>query len=90
MYNARKTYDQFKIHDTNEYKIPFSYMTNMLAGQDPDQLLFTALSRVPMLSSLAFVQPMDKSRLKLVWNQKDIKEREAWKAQKWPPLRTLN
>ena len=37
MHNASMTYDQMKIDDGENYKLPFSYMANLLAGQDPDQ-----------------------------------------------------
>ena len=37
MHGARQTYDEFKIDDSRgNFNVPFSYMTNMLAGEDPD------------------------------------------------------
>ena len=37
MHGAQQTYDEHKIQDSNgEFSTPFSYMTNMLAGKDPD------------------------------------------------------
>ena len=37
MHGARQTYDEFKIDDSGgNFNLPFSYMTNMLAGEDPD------------------------------------------------------
>ena len=37
MHGAQQTYDDFRIEDSQgSYHTPFSYMTNMLAGEDPD------------------------------------------------------
>ena len=37
MHGARQTYDEFKIDDSRgNFNVPFSYMTNMLAGKDAD------------------------------------------------------
>ena len=37
MHGAQQTYDDFRIEDSQgSYHTPFSYMTNMLAGKDPN------------------------------------------------------
>ena len=48
-------------------------------------ILFTGLSRVPSLQSLALARPVDFSRLASVFKSKAIAERKSWEASAWPP-----
>ena len=36
MHESQMTYDEMKLAEATDYKMPWSYMINMLAGQDPD------------------------------------------------------